>query len=243
MEIKRLPAKKVRIFDIVNGKFFPGEKEEMKASYLITPFGEKISRVNLVCMVTDKFLSDNENYSSITIDDGSGAIRAKTFKESVSLLRDVVLGNIVLVIGKLKEFNEEVYVNSEIVKRIEDPNYESLRKLEILDKQIQQKKIVDEIKNLANTTSEEELKNYVKKKFDLDDESLRIILEYRQIEEIDYKPKIIELIESLDNGEGVEIGKLLEMCNLSENIFENVIDELISSDELFEPSPGKLKKV
>lgn len=243
MVIKRLPAKKVRIFDVVNGKFFPGNKEEMKPSYVITPFGEKISRVNLVGTVTDKFLSENENYSTITIDDGSGAIRVKSFKEKVSLLKDMELGIFVLAIGKLKEFNEEIYVNAEIVRKIEDPNYESLRKLEILDKQIQQKKIVEEIKNLANGTSEEELKNYVKQKFGLDDECLRVILEFKQIEEIDYKPKIIELIESLDKGKGVEIGRLLELCNLPENIVENVINELLSSGYLFEPSPGKLRKV
>lgn len=243
MVMRRLPAKKVRIFDVVNGKFFPGNKEEMKPSYLVTPFGEKISRVNLIGTVTDKFLSEDENYSTITIDDGSGAIRVKTFRDKVGLLKDIELGNFVLAVGKLKEFNGEIYVNAEIVKRIEDPNYECLRKLEILEKQIQQKKIVEEIKKLANETSEEELKNYVKQKFGLDDECLRVILEFKQIEEIDYKPKIIELIESLDRGEGVEIGRLLELCNLPENVVENVINELLSSGHLFEPSPGRLKKV
>ena len=57
MPVQRLTAKKVQISDIVNGKYFPGNKEEMKPSYVITPFGQKISRVNLVATVTDKFLS------------------------------------------------------------------------------------------------------------------------------------------------------------------------------------------
>jgi RPA family protein len=243
MVIKRLPAKKVRIFDIANGKFFPGNKEGMKASYLITPFGEKISRVNLVGTVTDKFLSEDENYSAITIDDGSESIRIKGFREKVGFLKNLELGDLVLAIGKIKEFGGEIYVNAEIVRKINDPNFENLRKLEILEKLIQQKKIVEEIKILADKTSEEELKNYVKQKFDLDEESLRTILEFKQIEKVDYKPKVRELIESLDRGDGVEISKILDLCNLPENIIENVINELLSSGVLFEPKPGVLKKV
>ena len=238
-----MPAKKVRIFDIVNGKFFPGSKEEMKPSYVITPFGEKISRVNLVATAIDKFLSENENYSAITIDDGSGSMGVKSFKENVVLLKNLELGDFVLIVGKLKEFNEETYVNAEVVRKIKDPNYESLRKLEILEKLIQQRKIVEEIKNFADQASEEELKNYVKQKFDFDEESLQMILQFKQIEEFDYKPKIIELIESLDKGNGVEISKLFELCDLSEDIVENTINELLSSGMLYEPKAGILKKV
>jgi len=243
MMIKRLPAKKVRIFNLVNGKFFPGNKEEMKPSYLITPLGEKISRVNLVGSVTDKFLSEDENYSTITLDDGSQAIRVKSFKEKVGLLKNIELGDLVLVIGKLKEFNEEVYVNTEIINKIEDPNYESLRKLEILDELIPQKKMVEEIKGLRNELSEEELKSHVKQKFYLDEECLRVILEFKQLEDIDYKPKILELMKNLDKGEGVEIGKLLELCNLPESVVENSINDLLSSGILYEPKPAVLKKV
>jgi hypothetical protein len=243
MAIKRLPAKKSRIFDLVNGKFFPGIKEKFKPSYLITSFGEKISRVNLVATVTDKFVREDENYSTITLDDGSGSIRAKAFKEKTDLLKSIEVGNMVLVIGKIKKFNEEVYVNAEIVKKIEDPNYESLRKLEILDELIPQKEMIEEIKNLHDELSEEELKNYAKEKFNLDEESLRVILEFKRTEEIDYKPKVLELIKNLDKGEGVELSKLLKSSNLPEDIIENAVNELLSSGHLFEPNAGKFRIV
>jgi RPA family protein len=242
MAIERLPAKKVRIFDVVNGKFFSGNREEMKPSYLITPFGEKISRVNLIATVIDKFLSDDENYSAITIDDGTGSIRVKGFKEKANLLKNLKPGDLVLAIGKIKEFGGEIYINAEIVRKV-DPNFENLRKLEILDKIIQQKKIVEEIKSLANQTSEEELKDYVKEKFGLDEECLRAILEFKQVNEVDYKPKVLELIKNLDEGDGVEIGKILELCNLPENIIEDAINELLSSGVLYEPVVGRLKLV
>src|SRR4030042_3501748 len=99
----RMPAKKVRIFDIANGRYFPGSKEDMKPDYGITPLGEKVSRVNLVATVTQKFLSDDGGYSSITIDDGTDAIMVKAFRETVPLFMGVEPGSLILIIGKVKE--------------------------------------------------------------------------------------------------------------------------------------------
>lgn len=241
MPIKRLTAKKVRICDIVNGRYFPGSREDMRPSYVITPLGQKISRVNLIASVTEKFLSEDENYSTITIDDGTEAIRVKTFRENVSLLKNIKPGDIVLVIGKIKEYNEEVYVNGEIIRKVEDVNYESLRKLEILNQLVEQKKAIEGIKKLFGKVPEEELKNYAKSK---GIENLDAIIEnLKATKEIDYKPKVLKLIESLDEGEGVEISKILELSDLPENVIEKAINELLASGEIFEPSPGVLRKI
>jgi RPA family protein len=242
MQPTRMPAKKIRIFDIANGKYFPGSKEDMKPSYIITPLGERISRVNIIATVTEKFLSDDGNYSSITIDDGTEAIRVKAFKETVPLLMGIEPGSLVLVIGKVKEFNGELYINGEVVKKDIDVNFESLRKLELLDKIIQQKKIAEEIRNMSNELSEEELKDYAKNKYSIDEESLQAILESKKLE-IDYKPKILEVIASMDTGDGIEIGRLFEVLDLPENIIEKTMDELLSQGFIFEPQPGKIKKI
>lgn len=242
MQTIRLPAKKLRISDVTNGKYFPGSKEEMKASYLITPMGEKVSRINLIASVIDKFLSEDGNYSTVTIDDGSETIRVKTFKEGVELLNGIDVGDLVLAVGKIKEYNGELYVNGEIVKKIFDKNLESLRKLEILKQTIQQKRIVDEIRNLSSQMSEEELKQYAKDKYGIDEESLQAMLESKKLE-VDYKPKVLEVIQSLDTGEGVEVGKLFEILDLPEHIIENTMDELLGQGYIFEPKPGFFKKV
>ncbi len=242
MQPIRLPAKKLRISDITNGKYFPGSKEEMKASYLITPLGEKVSRINLIASVIDKFLSEDGNYSTVTIDDGSETIRVKTFKESVELLNGIETGDLILVVGKIKEYNGEVYVNGEIVKKIFDKNLESLRKLEILKQTMQQKRIVDEIRNLSTQMSDEELKQYAKEKYGIDEESLQAMLESKRLE-VDYKPKILEVIQNLDTGEGVEVGKLFEILDLPEHVIENTMDELLGQGFIFEPKPGLFKKV
>jgi RPA family protein len=244
MEKKRQPAKKVRIFDVVNGKYFAGSKEEFKPSYVITTLGQRVSRVNLIATVIDKFMSEDQNYAAVRIDDGTEIIRAKAFKESVKLLEGIELGDMVTVIGKLKEYNNEVYVNVEIVKKITDVNFESLRKIEILNEIVEQKKAVDEIKDLLDKMSEEELKEYVKDKFGMDEETLNVVREnLRVAKEIDYKPKILELIKSLDEGNGVEIVKIFELSKLPENVIESAVNELLAKGLLFEPMPAVLRVV
>lgn len=243
MPAKRLTAKKVRICDIVSGRYFSGSREDLKPSVIITQFGQRISRASLVATVTDKFLSEDQTYGSITIDDETEAIRVKAFKEGVELIKGIEPGDIVLVVGKLKEYNGEVYINGEIVRKINDPNVESLRKLEILNQLVGQKKILEEIKGLEGKMPKDELKSYVKDKFGIEEQDLEVMLEAKIEEEVDYKPKILQLIESLDEGEGVDIGKIFELSDLAENIIEKAINDLLASGELYEPKPNVFKKV
>jgi RPA family protein len=243
---KRIVAKKVRISDIVKGKFFAGDMELMRPNTIITPLGQSVSRVNILASITDKFVNEDASYGSITLDDGTAAIRVKVFRDDMDLIKNVDRGSTVAAIGKLKEYNGEIYVTGEIVKPIEDKNYESMRKLEILHETMDQKKIVDEIKGLAEQVPEEELAGYVKNNFGVDQDALKVVLENARKEnekKIDYKPKMLELIGSIDDGNGVEIRKILEMSDLPENIIENTINDLLGDGVLFEPRPGVLKRI
>jgi len=237
----RMVAKKVRIFDIINGKFFPGKKEQMIASYVITPFGEKLSRVNLIATVVEKFVSESENYAALLLEDGSGAIRAKFFGTETTKVRDIEPGQLVLIIGKLKEYDGEIYVNPEIIRVLHDPNYEILRAAEILENLIERKKIVDEIKSLMEKYSYDQLSQYVKEKYEIDDAALQVIIENLRIHRRDFKPFILELIASLDRGNGVEIGQILASANLPENVIESAINELLEQEKICEIAPGILK--
>jgi hypothetical protein len=230
----RLTAKKVRVSDVLNGKFFYGSKEGMKPSYVIS-LGMKFSRANLVGTVTDKFFSEDGSYASLTIDDGTGAIRIKGFREKTALLAAVEKGDLVLAVGKVKEYNGERYVNCEVVRKI-DINYESLRKLEIAEELQKQKKLVENARSDLEKMNEEE----VKEKYGIDEEVLQAI---RETVEVDYKPKVLEILSSLDEGDGVEIAKLFEIVSLPENVIEKTLDELISEGYVYEPTPGKIKKI
>lgn len=235
--ITRLSAKKVRINEIVNGKFFPGSKEDLKPSYIVTQFGGKLSRANIVATVVDKFESEDGNYASVTMDDGSGLVRAKAFKY-IEMIKDLALGDTALVVGKLKEYQGEVYVNLEVAKKVE-PNSEIKHKLEVLKNLMAEKSFADELKRIANSMSEEELKEYARTR-GLDEESLKAVLSSSST---DYKPKILDILQTLDKGDGVEAGKIFEILKLPDNVVEKTLTELLDEGYIYEPFPGKLKKI
>ncbi|MBI2674897.1 MAG: hypothetical protein HYX24_00435 [Candidatus Aenigmarchaeota archaeon] len=168
--VTRMPALKVRIADIMSGKWV--RMEGMQASYIQTPSGLKISRARTLSTVVGKFTSEDGSFTSITLDDGTETIRGKVFQGSPLLAR-VEQGDIVDAIGKVKEYNGEIYLNMESASRISDPNMELLRRLELLsrpkieakedkeaaDKERLRKVILDLLKaNPEGTTFEEIVK-------------------------------------------------------------------------------------
>ncbi|HDJ96580.1 MAG TPA: hypothetical protein ENG45_00725 [Candidatus Aenigmarchaeota archaeon] len=246
MEPKRLTAVKVRIKDIVDGEFT--RQEGLLPSYVTTKLGQRIGRVNIFATVIDKFLSEDGNYASITLDDGTESIRAKTFGENVSMFDGIEVGDNVIVIGRLREYGEEIYINVEAIRKVEDPNYETLRKLEILKEIIRQKQKVEKVKSIVDKFADlEELKSFAKKNLNMSDDEIEGIIESLNLEvakeKKDYKPLILELLEKLDKGSGVEGTVLASEANIPQNVFEKTLDELLDDGLIFEPKPGVYKKV
>jgi len=239
--MQRLPAKKVRIKDVLNGKFFYGDKESLIPSYLVTRYGIKVGRVNLIGTIVDKFINDKENYLFFIIDDGTGEIRVKFFNESAKRNKSFEIGDLVLIIGKIREYLGEIYINGEIIRKIDDPNFETLRKLELARIIIQQKKLIKEMKSMRERMSEEEFEKYLKSK-GIEKEVADVMLNYSETEE-DYKQRLIYLISELDDGEGVEIDKILEISKIPPEIIESSISKLLDEGYIYEPSPGKFKIV
>ena len=129
--IERQTARKVRISSLNEGQWV--KKEGLEPSFVVTAQGENVARARVLGTVVGKFVAEDENFASITVDDGSDTIRAKTFK-TVKPLDTSVIGDVVDVIGKVREWNGEVYIIPEIVAKVENPNLELLRRLEIAAK-------------------------------------------------------------------------------------------------------------
>lgn len=135
---KRQTAYKLRISDILRGNQIfdetPPENPEQTTNkrLLHIEIGDKkVQRVNLVANVIDKFESEGENkFASITIDDGSGQIKARVFSEDLEKFQDLTPGDTIITIGVLRSFNQELYILPEIVKK-QNPKYLLVRKLEI----------------------------------------------------------------------------------------------------------------
>lgn len=134
---KREVAYKLRIGDLLKGSQVfdqsrSGTLENINPRLLHLELGDKkIARVNIIANVVDKFESQGETrFASVTLDDGSGQIRARVFGDEINKLKDIIQGDTVVVIGFLRSFNKELYILPEIIRK-HDSRYLLVRKLEI----------------------------------------------------------------------------------------------------------------
>lgn len=126
-KFKRNVAFKLRIGDLAlgksvfdNGKFISLELEN-----------KKIIRVNVVGNIVEKYDSEGEKkFSVFTLDDGSGQIKIRAFGDDVAKFKEIPQGLTVVVIGVLRNFNNETYILPEIIKE-QNPKYLLARKLEL----------------------------------------------------------------------------------------------------------------
>lgn len=192
---KRQTAYKIRIKDILDSKYI---KTEGFAPNYLEIGGREISRINVIGVIVDK--SDLNNYKPLTIEDGTGNISARIFENS-SLLEALEVGNIVLIIGRPREFSSEKYILIETIKNI-NQNWAKVRELEL-----EKSTMVDN----SFTNSEKEVTGK------------EIISNSTN--------KIFKLIKGLDKGDGVpieelssrnikEMDKIIDMLLKEGDIFE-----------------------
>ncbi|MBI5332140.1 MAG: OB-fold nucleic acid binding domain-containing protein [Candidatus Aenigmarchaeota archaeon] len=244
IEKKRLTAIKARIGSVMNGRYV----NEAENSYIVTKKAYRINRVRLLGTVVDRFLSADKKFSSITLDDGTDTIRAKIFDSIV--LDNLNAGEIVDLVGKIREYNGEIYVLIENVWKMADPNFEILRELEIRenDKAMDsKKKIIIEYKKQISDLHE--LK-HVMKEFGISSHEIEAVIQAESIEEPEHdigteeqKEKILMLIDQMDSGEGCNYSEIIEKSGLPENVVDIVIEELLNEGSCYEPKPGKIKKL
>ena len=203
---KRQTAYKVRVRDILNSKY---TKTEGSASNYLEMNEKKISRVNVVGVIVQKLGLDN--YKTIMIDDGTGRISTRVFEENV-LLDKVDVGDIVLIIGRPREFSSEKYIIIETIKKI-NPIWAKVRKLEF-EKNV----IKDDVFSNKVTSNNEKITEEI----------------------VDLTPtnKVVKLIRQFDNGNGVSIEELSSK-NIKD--MDKIIDMLLKGGDIFEVRPGKLK--
>ncbi len=127
---KRNTAYKFRIGDILAGKPIVNQVEGKDRFQFLELGDKKIARINLVGNIVDKYEGQGDtNFLSLTLDDGSGQIRLKTFGDDVEKFKEITQGTTVIAIGVLRYWNDELYLSPEILRET-DPKYLLLRKLE-----------------------------------------------------------------------------------------------------------------
>ncbi len=124
---KRNVAYKMRIGDILKAKPIMAE-----GRLLFMELGDrKISRINVLANCVEKYVQDGEKkFASVTVDDASGQIKLKVFGDDIAILKEIMQGDTLQIIGVIREYNSEIYIIPEIVRPV-DPRWLLVRKLEI----------------------------------------------------------------------------------------------------------------
>ena len=129
---KRETAYKLKIGDILKANQIFEESEGLNKRLQFVELGDKkILRINIIANVIDKFESEGEKkFASITLDDGSGQIRARLFGDDIAKFKGATQGDTLIIIGLLRSYNQELYILPELTKKA-NPKYLLVRKLEI----------------------------------------------------------------------------------------------------------------
>ncbi|MFT4304658.1 MAG: OB-fold nucleic acid binding domain-containing protein [Candidatus Woesearchaeota archaeon] len=128
--INRQTAFIVSVKDIINSKYIKTEGEWTPNYLEINSL--KVSRVNVMGVIIS--VSDDENVKSFVLDDGSSSIQIRIFEQDFD--KKLEIGDIVMIIGKPREYNDEKYIVPEIIKDFQNEDWLELRKkqLNVLNK-------------------------------------------------------------------------------------------------------------
>ncbi len=202
-DFKRQTAFKCSIDNLNKGVFV--KRPGWESSYLMTDYGD-FSRVNIIAVVV------NKDESSMTVDDGTGQIVARVFDKK-ELLMNISIGDPVLLIARPREYNSQIYLTLDLVKKIKDKAWIAYRKKEL-----------SLIKKIRTTTRHD-----VKKDAEI----------VESTNTLGSKERIIALIKELDGGEGADIDEIIRFSKIKNA--EDLIQDMILRGDIFERKPGKIK--
>ena len=205
----------------------------------------RISRVSLTGVVVGN-KTDNGS-PAITIDDKSSTIEIREYvdpakEEGSVLLTNLDVGNLIKVIGKIKEFGGQRYVQAEIVKKTTADwlRFSQMRaKITELNLKIKNKgKPIAQAQPQAQpsqTTTSQPVQSQQTEK----------VADEKQImgaplDKIVNKAEIVcKIIEEEDKGAGVLITDIVEKSNMDD--CEKIINNLLENGDIFMVQPGKVK--
>ena len=198
--------------------------------------GLKASRVNIIGVVVS--VSDNEGkINSITIDDGTSTASIRVFDDSVNV--ECEIGDVLLIIGKPRAYNDQNYIVPEIIKKIKNEKWVEVRKRELERLKIEAPK---EESNSSEGKQEEEKDTEEKQENSSSEKKSNVEesnVEEESVSSDNSSEDIFNIIKDLDNGEGADTEEVIEKSGRPD--CEKIIDSLLNEGEIFELKPGKLK--
>ncbi|MGB9708144.1 MAG: OB-fold nucleic acid binding domain-containing protein [Candidatus Pacearchaeota archaeon] len=224
---KRFTAFKVSLGLLSQGSL---EFEQERFSRLILN-NKEIVRVNIIATVVDKFMNDQGSYAFVTIDDGTGNIRVKVFSDNITMLKDLQLGDTLLVIGLLRHYNDELYILPEIVKQV-DARWLLARKLEL------QKEYGSSYETKPKEQAPMSSLSQLHSQPEITEEKIESAAEPK---EKTLRDQVLEIIKSSEPEEGIDVDKLIMSLKAPVDNINSTIIELLEEGTIFEPRPGRLR--
>ena len=208
---KRQIAYKIKIGDIHKGEYV--QESGWTPNYILID-ERKISRANIVGVIVN--IEQGIDAQSFDVEDDSGRISVRFFEEKEQL-KDLNVGEIVLIVGRPREYNGEKYIVPEIIKEV-NGDWLELRAFEL--------------KKDENVEKKENEGNYQQiKEEEIEIEDVGNVGSKENIVE-----EIIGIINGLDKGDGADYEGVLEKVKN-----KKLIKSLLEEGEIFEIKPGKLK--
>ena len=109
---KRQVAYKVSITDLLKGSYI--KEEGWLPNYIKLDDGRQISRVNVVGVVVGT--QEGPSTTVVLVDDGTGTIPMRAF-DNPQVMDGLVSGDILLIIGRIREYNNQRYLQPEIIRK------------------------------------------------------------------------------------------------------------------------------
>lgn len=195
----------------------------------------------------DSFTNEDETYGSLTLDDGTDTIQIKFFND-LSLIEDFESGDIVEAVGKVREYQGEIYMNAEILKKreVKDELLHELKHKKTTEEWKQIRETVQQLKESGK--DQEEIEKEMAGKLDEDevDSLLQSFGEQFDVsgeERENLERDIIDAVEKLDDEDGADYSEIAEEVDAPEDQLEDTINSLLSEGTFYEPQPGKIKKL
>ena len=202
---KRQTAYKFWIKDLYSGIPKVDEITQLKAFEVRR---KNVVRVNILGNIIETSVQDN--YGSMTIDDGSAQVRLKVWNDDVELIKNKQIGDFVLVVGRLSDFNNERYVRPEIVRNMTF-DWALLRRLEL---------------NKEYGVPSKEDKVVLKKEEVVPDE-VEPTLKAREI-----------ILNTIEKNEEASDDDLINACGMPKDKVMFALYELLKEGEVFSPKKG-----
>jgi RPA family protein len=204
-EFRRQTAYKTDIKTIINGVFV--KKSGWESNYMMTEYGD-FSRINVMAIIVDK------DESSMTVDDGSGKITGRFF-DAPERLSGFEIGDLVLIIGRPRDYNNQKFLTLEIVKKVDNKRWINYRRKEL--------SLIQKVRELDSLKTEKPL------------EPETVHFEST----LSSKERITQIIKQLDTESGASIDDIILLSKISNA--EDIIQDMMLKGEVFELKPGKLK--